>query len=144
MSHLVNPDRSIALEGIPELDAFILEAHRLAKIYGHEEVEACVAQAIVGMKLGKFLEKFDICKQRKVHSGIQFKGDHTSYYKGKRGIIYRSDEYPLSFDDIIYRISNLQIQGLDGHISGQSIHRPGVTFAIVAHEKGAYPASPGI
>ena len=144
MSHPFNPERFIASDGNPELDAFIAEAHRLSVIYGHEEIEACIAQAIVGMKLERFLKKFDITKQKHMQCKIQFKGDHRSYYQSNKGFIYRSDEYPLSFDSIVERISDFQKQGLDGHISGQSIHRPGVTFAIVTHEKGAYSTNPGI
>jgi len=45
---------------------------------------------------------------------------------------------------LLARIQKYKDLGFDGYVSGQSIHYPGVTFGIVAFEKGQYSINPGI
>jgi hypothetical protein len=54
-----------------------------------------------------------------------------------------SDEYPMPWNELLERIHKYQELGLDGYISEQSVHLPGVTFGIVPFENGEYTTKPG-
>ena len=132
MTILKNSHRNIASCDNHELIVFINDARRLAIKYGHEEILACVSQATIDMIENEFIQTNNIKKCDLKFNKIEFIGDHKKCYRSNNGLIYRSDEYSLSFDATIERIQYLKSIGLDGKITGESIHLPGRTFGIIA------------
>lgn len=132
MTIFPNSHRNIASNNNLELISFINDARRLAVKYGHHEIFACVSQATVDMIENEFMQTNNINKCDFKQNGHKFIGDHKKSYRSNNGIVYRSDEYSLSFDAIIERIQYLKSIGLDGNVTGESVHFPGRTFGIIA------------
>ncbi|MFN7958379.1 MAG: hypothetical protein U0P46_08670 [Holophagaceae bacterium] len=132
MTNFPNPHRNIASNDNLELISFINDARKLAIKYGHHEIFACISQATIDMIENEFMRinKLNTCKIQQ--NTLHFIGDHRKYYYSNNGMVYRSDEYSLSFDAAIERIRYLKSLGLDGEMTGESIHFPGRTFGIIA------------
>ncbi|HEY3401156.1 MAG TPA: hypothetical protein VGK03_11055 [Geothrix sp.] len=141
----LNLFRNIASDEDPEeLIRFEHTVNRLIKKYGFEKVEEHYAQATINECETRFQQKLKIMKGNYKLSRNGFLGDHVSLWDGPDGVVYRCDEYPMSWNELLERIYKYQELGLDGYVSGQSVHLPGMTFGIVGFKKGAYTTKPGI
>jgi hypothetical protein len=106
--------------------------------YGIDETDRCHAPASVDLYEKRFIKNHNIAKESFKKQHENFYGDHCLVYSNNNNILNRSDEYPLSFDEITKRIEIFKKSGLDGYITGRSLHFPTTTFGIVAYPKGKY------
>lgn len=141
----LNSHRSIAAsDDHSDLISFEHTVQRLIKTHGFDKVDQHFAQATINQHENRFEEKLKIKKGNSKFDRKGFFGDHVSLWEGIDGTVFRCDEYPMSWDQLLKRVQAYQTLGLDGYITGQSIHLPGMTFGIVCFEKGNYTTQPGI
>jgi hypothetical protein len=141
----LNAYRNIADDDDPqELIKFEHAVRRLVKKFDYRKVLEHFDQATVDLCEEQFGQKVNLKKGKYSSDRKGYTGDHVSMWEGNDGTVVRSDEYPMSWDEVVERIQKNKERGLDGYITGQSIHFPGITFGIVAFEKGKYHTRPGI
>lgn len=141
----LNSFRNIASEeDSKELIKFEHLVNRLIKKFGFEKVEEHYAQSTINECENRFQHKLNITKGNYKLDRNGFFGDHVSLWNGPDGVVYRCDEYPMPWSELLDRIHKYQDLGLDGYVSGQSVHLPGMTFGIIAFQKGKYTTKPGI
>lgn len=116
----------------------MVKIHKHAKYYGISNTDECYAQATVDVCEARFEKQHDLVKISIDPKNLDFRGDHRLIYSNNGKILYRSDEYPLSFDNIIKRIEYIKKLGLDGYITGRSLHLPATTFGMIAYQRGMF------
>jgi hypothetical protein len=144
MVNKVNSNRFLLSGDNPDGVKLLYDIRNFALKYGIEEVQSCFAQAIVDLVEKKFMNSHNISLHINPVDDIAFIGDHKKAYSGKNGIIFRADEYAMTFGEIIKRLQLFLKCGYDGYITGQSVHFSSVTFGIVVYKKSTYSKSSGL